>query len=108
METKVKRDPYVKIPCRDCLTLPCCVSILQEEIKTWSYIYIFELCNRCSLARDYLHPFVDPSDHKSKLMKISKNPPVYIVIAKLENTKHSYRARRLRKFFRGKGVIPTL
>jgi hypothetical protein len=53
-----------QVPCKDCVTLPICVSVYMEELFYFSILP--KLISKCSLLNDYLWPS-KTHRHRNKL-----------------------------------------
>jgi hypothetical protein len=95
MESKSKRQ-YNQVPCRNCISLPCCIAKLKEVVEECGIISIYELACNCSIAETYILPL---ARHKVKYIKSIKTDELVRKLTIKESTRCSYRIRRMRAFF---------
>lgn len=43
----------MKLPCRDCITMPICRSLVLELYNNEEFKMVSFLCNRCEIYQDY-------------------------------------------------------
>jgi hypothetical protein len=125
MKSKPMRRPYKRMPCKNCISLPFCISIFKQynkedlthyktltktDHKYRSYIFLRDLVNRCSLIVNYV--FDDtPIEVKSKNIKQSKYKTTYHThssnlyqvprsgVSQYNSNVSMYRIEKLKKFY---------
>jgi hypothetical protein len=118
MKSKPMRRPYKRMPCKNCISLPFCISVFKQynkedlfhyktltktDHKYRSYIFLRDLVNRCSLIVNYV--FDDtPIEVKSKNIKQSKYKTGYHTHSNPTRSSYNsnvsmYRIEKLKKFY---------